>query len=121
MRLSRRRRNKIRKSAIDVLAERQRQIDVEGWSEEHDSNHTEGSLAMAAAVYAAYHPFADNGHGEWIITGLWPWDRKWFKSTDPRRDLVKAGALILAELDRIDRMNQPSTALASRDEGGARS
>lgn len=33
----------------------------------------------------------------------WCWDRSWWKPTTPRRDLVKAAALILAEIERIDR------------------
>lgn len=38
-----------------------------------------------------------------FIEQAWPFDRRWFKPTDPRRDLVKAAALILAEIDRMDR------------------
>lgn len=34
---------------------------------------------------------------------FWPWQRKWWKPKDPRRDLVRAGALIIAEIERIDR------------------
>ena len=34
---------------------------------------------------------------------FWPWERDWWKPVDNRRDLVRAGALISAELDRMDR------------------
>ncbi|AFQ48272.1 hypothetical protein [Burkholderia cepacia] len=36
----------------------------------------------------------------------WPktWEPSWSKPTTPRRNLVKAGALILAELERLDRV-----------------
>lgn len=33
----------------------------------------------------------------------WPWDASWWKPNARRRNLVKAGALILAEIERIDR------------------
>lgn len=36
---------------------------------------------------------------------IWPWDEHWWKSTTRRRDLVKAGALVAAEIERIDRLN----------------
>ena len=36
----------------------------------------------------------------------WPWVRRWWKPTDRRRDLVKAGALILAEIERLDRIER---------------
>jgi len=86
-------------AARDVLAERQRQISAEGWTPEHDDEHEIGELARAAACYAA------NATGFRLMNraNLWPWDRAWWKPTTPRRDLVKAGALILAEIERIDR------------------
>ncbi|MEB3421767.1 hypothetical protein VK682_24660 [Salipiger manganoxidans] len=51
------------------------------------------------------------GWAAWLQ--LWPWDRKWWKPTTPRRDLVKAGALIVAEIERLDR-----AALRAAQEGG---
>jgi hypothetical protein len=43
-------------------------------------------------------------YGIWA-TGFWPWDDEWYKPTpkDPIRQLVKAGALIAAEIDRFQR------------------
>jgi hypothetical protein len=38
-----------------------------------------------------------------IIASIWPWDRAYWKPRGPRNNLVKAGALILAEIERIDR------------------
>lgn len=85
-------------AARDVLAERQRQIEAEGWTPEHDDQHTDGSLAVAAACYA----IADrDGRAE--APPFWPWDLDWWKPSDDRRMLVKAGALILAEIERLDR------------------
>lgn len=81
-----------------VISERQRQQSVEGWTPEHDDEHTEGEMAEAAACYAMF----ANNQG-FSVQGLWPWAREWWKQSGQRRDLVKAGALILAEIERIDR------------------
>lgn len=88
------------KAAIDVLAERQRQQLAEGWTTEHDDEHSCGEMALAASSYALY------AHRKPIAPAIpfnWPWEPEWFKQQGPRRDLVKAGALILAEIERIDR------------------
>lgn len=99
-------------SAIeDIAAERQRQISAEGWTPEHDDSHEGGQLARAAACYAIGDTHASRGWGdEWHSGGsssarikLWPWDREWWKPSSRRRDLVKAAALIVAEIDRLDR------------------
>lgn len=87
-------------AATDVLAERQRQQSVEGWTPEHDDEHSGGEIAFAAASYTLH------AHGKPIapdIPFFWPWEPKGFKQQGARRDLVKAGALILAEIERIDR------------------
>lgn len=81
----------------DIAAERRRQIEVEGWAPEHDDAHTDGHLTDAAACYALG---PDQMRAVWY---LWPWDRHWWKPTTRRRDLVKAGALIVAEIERLDR------------------
>jgi hypothetical protein len=84
-------------AARDVLAERQRQIFEEGWSAEHDLDFNgSGKLARAAACYAAYRQ--DDPRP---IT--WPWNPRWWK-LNKRRNLVKAGALIIAEIERLDRL-----------------
>jgi hypothetical protein len=93
-------------AARDVLAERQRQVSAEGWTPEHDDEHDEGEMASAAAAYAAH----SCGWNDSAVRDLWPpqWHLRWLKTSTPRRDLVKAGALILAEIERIDR-NAPGT------------
>ncbi|MCF5372020.1 hypothetical protein [Pseudomonas syringae] len=81
-------------AARDVLAERRRQIDQEGYSFEHDDAHANGQIASAAADYAmpGQHPIPGVG---WASN----------KTKRPRRDqLVKAGALVLAEIERLDRV-----------------
>ena len=94
----------------DVLDERKRQVAVEGWTPEHDDEHDEGELAAAAGSYAInpacmLSPYDGVPRDE--LPDTWPpeWDVKWWKPSpdNPRRDLVKAGALILAEIERLDR------------------
>ena len=91
-------------AARDVLSERQRQIEVEGWTPEGDAAYRDGELADAAACYAR--PRYRMGE---TCPPEWPWAGKWWKPTDRRRNLVKAGALILAEIERLDRANPPRT------------
>lgn len=89
-------------SAIDdVAAERQRQKDVEGWTADHDDAHSGGEMALAAACYAA--PRFVGFAGAVFGALPWPWERAWWKPRDARRNLVKAGALIIAEIERLDR------------------
>ncbi|WP_273661657.1 hypothetical protein [Pseudomonas aeruginosa] len=86
---------------LDVQAERRRQVEAEGWTPEHDDEHDTGALASAAGCYAMFslaYPAGDPSH-------FWPWDKSWWKpSPDGRRNMVKAGALILAEIERLDRV-----------------
>ncbi|ATM06404.1 hypothetical protein CRN15_16745 [Raoultella planticola] len=85
-------------AAADVLAERQRQVAAEGWTAERDDGYQNSELADAAACYAIH------AHNQGFSTPAhWPWSTTWWKQTNPRRDLVKAGALILAEIERLDR------------------
>ncbi|WP_217870743.1 hypothetical protein [Chromobacterium violaceum] len=88
-------------SVIDeIAAERRRQIEVEGWTPEHDDQHSPYALAVAAGCYAMYtlaYPAGDP-------PPAWPWDAAWWKpSEEYRRNLIKAGALIAAAMERIDR------------------
>lgn len=109
-------------AAADVLAERQRQISFEGWTPEHDDKHSDGEMALAASSYALY------AHKRPIAPAIpynWPWEPEWFKQQGARRDLVKAGALILAEIERLDRAdsgskdrNQPGMVVAVHIDAG---
>jgi hypothetical protein len=94
------------RTAIELIAdERQRQIEKEGWTTEHDEEHDMDQMARAAAIYAMpewkrdLHPF-ENTPKEW------PWSDEWWKPTpdDRIRELVKAGALIVAEIERLQRL-----------------
>lgn len=97
-----------------LAAERERQKSVEGWTEEHDDTHVAGEMALAAACYALpeearsyvrHVDRAENGGRDrvWEAPGHWPWEE--FKPTpdDRVRELVKAGALIIAEIERLRR------------------
>lgn len=87
---------------LDVIAERKRQVSVEGWHTEHDAVHSSGELSSAAAAYALS---AAQSCGTCTPEPacIWPWGYDYWKPTNTRRDLVKAGALILAEIERLDR------------------
>lgn len=94
-----------------IIMERQRQIQKEGWSAKHDDNHGEGQIALAAACYA----LAEENRRItrvifqwWRIGQIWPWAKKWWKPTPKNRikELVKAGALIAAEIDRLQRLKK---------------
>jgi len=84
----------VSRGAVLIAAERLRQIGDEGWTAEHDAQHSEGELALAGAAYALSAVQFPNPP-EW-----WPWAAGWWKPDNPLRDLVKAGALIAAEIDR---------------------
>ncbi|MGE8690027.1 MAG: hypothetical protein ACN6PJ_22970 [Achromobacter sp.] len=83
-------------AARDVLAERQRQIEVEGMKNEVDDNYKTEQLPCAAASYIL-HGLAEEP------PAIWPWTREWWKPRDARSNYVRACALILAEIERLDR------------------
>lgn len=90
----------------EIVAERHRQIESEKYQGAHDDALDDGALARAAACYAAV-----GGEGEYMRSfvppgtppSLWPWSPKAWKPKNPRRDLIRAAALIVAEIERMDR------------------
>ncbi|EPK4042794.1 hypothetical protein OGR32_005806 [Pseudomonas aeruginosa] len=104
---------------LDVQAERRRQVEAEGWTPEHDDAHSHGEMVRAAACYALAGSSAPNdGTAALLVSLAWPWDEQWWKPTTTRRDLVKACALGLAEIERLDRAGisqnpQPGATTAS--------
>ncbi len=91
----------------EIAAERRRQIEVEGWTAKHDDQHIGGVLAQAAAAYAMAGSLDGDDRDEdsmFSCRMTWPFEREWFKPTTPRRDLIKAAALIVAEIERLDRI-----------------
>jgi len=99
-----------------IAQERRRQIETEGWTPSHDDAHFQGELAAAARCYAM-EPGDDPDEQD--LPEEWPWDPEWWKPTphDRRRELAKAGALIAAEIDRLDRLDA-LRAQATTPEGG---
>lgn len=90
------------KTGIEIIAEeRQRQIEVEGLTPNHDNEHAIGEMANAASCYAmipALRPAS-------FPPAHWPWLDGWKPTPDDRiRELAKAGALIAAEIDRLQRI-----------------
>lgn len=114
-----------------IAAERERQVAEEGWTPEHDDTHKDGEMADAGACLAATQPIFTHLHTQtqahqpeaFTFTTPWPmsivdapsgaytvpWGG-WPKATDDRvRNLVKAGALIAAEIDRLQRATERSS------------
>ena len=95
------------KAIDDVLAERQRQIAEKGWTPEHDDQHSDGVIALAGSGYAYAAAWATMAPSDEQFTDEAPppaWPEDWeFKPNQPRQMLVKAAALMLAEIERIDR------------------
>lgn len=94
---------------VDVLAERHRQVAAENHLPDHDDQYHRGELPLAGAAYA-YYASTSLRHSSGMRLKLedeappfWPWSPHWWKPGLPRRMLVKAAALILAEIERIDR------------------
>lgn len=111
------------KSGIELIAEeRERQVSGEGYTHTHDDEHIDRSIAQAARCYvqhyverawlydsdlakdlnlsgASYHE--DTTPDEWPV-GWGDW-----KPRTPIADLIRAGALIAAEIDRFNRANLP--------------
>lgn len=120
-----------RKTGAELIAiERQRQINEEGWTPNHDKYLIDHELAFAAICYAdpnkrlikrregddgtghrsTYLENGPEGPGEYIVMPptLWPWALSQWKPTpdDRIRELTKAGALIAAEIDRLTELEE---------------
>jgi hypothetical protein len=119
-----------------IAAERQRHATeyplnygrIKGYSAEHDDGHEQGELADAGAFYAQTPKTRSNtkyrsSRGDGMLhSPLWPFDGGWYDPSkakhdaycttgyldidERKRELEKAGALIAAEWDRIDRIER---------------
>ncbi|BBI51058.1 hypothetical protein HORIV_34790 [Vreelandella olivaria] len=101
------------KAIIKALEERLRQINVEGFTAAHDDCYTQGQLAAAAACYACIAEDVLQG-GKSALDGqppaFWPWDDAWFKpSSDPKRNIEKAMALLAAQYDALERAEKAAS------------
>lgn len=97
-------------AGVELIAvERQRQLDVEGFDTSHDDKHSGGELSAAASAYTllACDIMAGTPYPQAVLERLeraWPWEECWWKpSPDPIRNLIKAGALLAADIDRLHR------------------
>lgn len=106
----------------DVMDERKRQFEI-GWTREHDDEHTDESIAQVASVYALppdmrrlvqrkFPRDVGRSAGEKVIVHdlvdvpeNWPssWHGAAYKPKARRQDLVRAAALLVAEIERLDR------------------
>lgn len=86
-------------TALRIVAERERQRTAEGWTDSHDREHDAGILAAAAVCYATAHS-AYHDHDPLLVPHGWPWLPETWKPKDITKDLVRAGALLAAEVDR---------------------
>lgn len=100
------------KATSDVIKERIRQIDQEYYSTEHDDEYQQNELLRAAACYTNnvvargwVHDsiFGSEAYRAEEAPDNWPWDQDFWKPKNPRADLVRAAALIIAEIERMDR------------------
>jgi len=102
-----------------IAYERRRQMTIKGFDAEHDDSHEENELAHAVGsselclpvnTESAYAGYMEVWPNDWDDKGymeVWPndWDDKWKPEhkANRTRQLVIAGALIAAEIDRINR------------------
>ncbi|MFF6516634.1 hypothetical protein ACET49_12220 [Pseudomonas aeruginosa] len=91
---------------LDVQAERRRQVEVEGYHGFRDNHYINYELSKAARAYIEVSWHALSGGLPCKKPESWPW-MAGFKWADGRTMLVKAGALILAEIERLDRAAAP--------------
>lgn len=100
----------MRKTGIELITqERQEQIEKHGWSKEHDAKHDQGELANAACSYAMtseMQDYLDENWGDDMHLSFWPFELSYYKKdnsgeVEKIKDLAKAGALIAAEIDRL--------------------
>lgn len=111
------------KTGIELISEeRQRQIEKEGWSPEHDDQHSAGELLQAAVAYADCDPTMKKFKQKFVLEDTFPrgvefrdpYPETWSKQWDKRkkhsrlRRLAIAGALIAAEIDRVQRSEKES-------------
>lgn len=104
--------------ALDAIAHRRVHQDARHGGPEHDDEHFQGALALAGAAYAWHAALSPEERKRarlhwsklhWLWQQIWPsgWTYGWSPKT-PREDLIDAAALIVAEIERIDRAEAAS-------------
>ena len=91
------------KTGIELIAdERKRQIEKERYSLDHDKNHTTQEFIQAAISYLMCNVDSKVTNYKYVAkNSWWPWEKQYWKPTDVKRNLEKAGALIAAAIDRL--------------------
>ena len=87
-------------ASIDVIDERVRQLESEDWDYAHDDQYVNKELVRAAVAYAKD---GMNPYSKGLAPMDWPWGGDDWKPKDYRKNLVRAAALLIAEIERIDR------------------
>jgi hypothetical protein len=83
----------------EIAAERLRQI-AKGYDAAHDDEHDKHEIANAAAALALNWP------------GNWPWSMHSWPDSDRRTQLVMSAAMLVAEIERLDRKTSTQPVLA---------
>lgn len=94
----------IRVARYRIRDERRRQVTAEGFKAEDDDEYTSHELLLAGQCYLLHGSTGD----EFPINRPpvdWPWPAIWWKPYNRERDLIRAGALFLAEEDRLRRIH----------------
>ena len=99
-------------TGVEIISdERTSQIIEEGYSLEEDDRQNNDELALAAACYAIPYHLRQYMMDHYNID-LWPWESLSYKPSksqignDRIHELAKAGALIAAEIDRLNRLQK---------------
>jgi hypothetical protein len=92
------------RAVASVLAEKKRIVDVEGYTPELDDAYVDAELAFAGIAYAVHYTLGNQIASDASLC-FWPptWRKELYKPKSPRRNLVRAIALLLCEVERIDR------------------
>ncbi|TGE29835.1 hypothetical protein [Hymenobacter metallicola] len=97
-----------------IAAERQEQIHKHGWDVAHDDDYGRGELMQAAATALSLYASGDMANicvaGQTEEVKMWPWQTEFglvffrkIERKSPLEKLIVAGALIAAEIDRLQR------------------
>ncbi|MFW1838616.1 hypothetical protein ACG9XS_08595 [Acinetobacter gyllenbergii] len=99
------------KAINDVLAERERQINVKGYSNDLDDLYEQNQLPRAASGYVdhvvgrswVFYDYGPEAYQDDDVPEFWPWADDFWNPKSPRDDLVRATAILIAEIERLDR------------------
>jgi hypothetical protein len=108
------------RAVVEAVAdERLRQVTDEGFTAAADDGYRQNELSLAAAAYLVHGTSGNRSKGvgkrlpdgkfkTFSVPEFFPrtWLPEWFKPKNRRRDLVRAAALIIADIERIDRLEK---------------